>query len=130
MKATDYAHALYTLLRRGDDPAEVFRKLDTVLARRGHAKLKRAIVRELHRIVTARASDDTVTAHIARAADEKQYTDTITAEIDRLGATGSPRIVVDDSLIGGYQIATHDRLIDNSHKSKLLQLYRNIVHAA
>ena len=38
------------------------------------------------------------------------------------------RDVVDESIVGGFQIRTRDTLIDGSYKKSLIELYRNITN--
>jgi F0F1-type ATP synthase delta subunit len=124
-----YAHALALTLsnaQTAEAAEERFEQFRASLKRRGHEKLltrilheykRLAIVRERQKRVTLRISDEGDTAVAETAAGEYLSNE----QQQRM------RTYCDDSLIGGFQLETHDTLVDNSYKRMLLQLYRRLI---
>lgn len=135
MKAISYAEALYGALKgeKGNSDASAkkilthFRK---VVASRGHEKLLPFIARELEKIL-AREKDKNevllVTANTKSLSKwSHAYDHYIREGIIPKNATRTD--VVDESIIGGFQIRAKGTLIDGSYKKSLVDLYRQITN--
>lgn len=128
MNAQQYAQALFQVIKNDTPVEQALDGLDRVLMRRGHTKLKKRILKLLATHLARDARRNTATVHVARAADA----DTLAAEIDAAAAQIAPdaprATVIDDTLIGGFAVATRTARLDRSYKRALLRLYRNIIH--
>lgn len=135
MKASWYAEALYGALQGKEvkiesDSKKVFTRFRKVLSTRGHDRLLPFVAHELEKIM-AREKDKNevvlVTADNKSVSKWSHAYDHYKKEgIIPKGATC--RDVVDETIVGGYQIRTKDTLIDGSYKKSLVELYRNITN--
>lgn len=130
MDAHQYATAMVAVVTGGTDPEQALAGLDRTLKRRGHTKLRTAILLRVLTLLTEEEKRNTPTVRIARKEDVATYESAIQKLATELGLSGTPAVVIDDSLIGGYVLETKDTLVDKSYKRTLLSLYRNITSAA
>lgn len=132
MKASWYAEALYGALegKSESDSSQVLARFRTVLVARGHSAFLRFIPQELgkiierekaHREVVLVTADDTSRTKWAHAYDHYEKEGAIPKGAVR-------RDIVDESIVGGFQIRTKDLLIDGSYKKSLVELYRRIIN--
>lgn len=135
MKASWYAEALVRALQGGTKKTDkeiqaVIARFHEVVKARGHEGFLKMIPRELARIAerdTARSQVTLVTA------DTKSRTKWAHAydhyEKEGIIPEGSIRNeIVDETIVGGFQIKSKDILIDASYKKSLAELYRNIIN--
>lgn len=135
MKASWYAEALYGALQGKDvksenDSKKVFSRFRKVVFSRGHERLLSLVARELGKIMSREKDKNEV---VLVTADNKSvskwshaYDHYEKEGIIPKGATR--RDVVDETIVGGFQIRTKDTLIDGSYKKSLVELYRNITN--
>lgn len=132
MKASWYAEALLGALagKNEKEAGAVIGRFYEVIKAHGHVGLLPLIPAELEKIETrdkARREATLVTA------DTKSCTKWVHAydhyEKEGLLPQDTTRCdVVDETIIGGYQIRTKDLLIDSSYKRSLIELYQNIIN--
>ncbi|MBI5400689.1 MAG: F0F1 ATP synthase subunit delta [Candidatus Yonathbacteria bacterium] len=132
MKASWYAEALYGAIsgKSKNDSKKIFARFREVLAMRGHGALLRFIPHELEKIAENRKAHNEITLVTA---DSKSHAKWVHAydHYEKEGVIPKGAIrrdVVDDSIIGGFQIRTRDMLIDGSYKKPLIELYRSIIN--
>ncbi|OIP64931.1 MAG: hypothetical protein COV32_01155 [Candidatus Yonathbacteria bacterium CG10_big_fil_rev_8_21_14_0_10_43_136] len=135
MKASWYAEALYGALngkhvKNESDSRKIFTHFRKVVSARGHDGLLPFVAHEFGKIVTRERDRNEV---ILVTADNKSvgkwahaYDHYEKEGIIPKGATR--RDVVDESIVGGFQIRTKDTLVDGSYKKSLVELYRNITN--
>jgi len=132
MKASWYAEALYGVLenKAEGDSKKIFARFREVLAARGHGALLRFIPHELEKIAESRKAHDEITLITADIKSRTKWAHAYDHyEKEGVIPKGATRHdVVDESIIGGYQIRTKDILIDGSYKKPLVELYRNIIN--
>lgn len=143
MKASWYAEALYgalintsmakpraSLLENESDSKKVIAHFHKVLEKRGHEKLLHFVMRELEKILTREkikneatlvTADGTSQGKWAHAYDHYEKEGIIPKRATR-------RDVVDETIIGGFQIRMKGTLIDGSYKKSLVELYRKITN--
>ena len=143
MKASWYAEALYgalqnmsmakpraSLLESDSDSKKIFARFRKVVSARGHERLLPFVAHELEKIMSRErdrnevllvTADNKSVSKWAHAYDHYEKEGVI-----RKGATR--RDVVDETIVGGFQIRTKDTLIDGSYKKSLVELYRNITN--
>ena len=121
----NYIKAVYDLILKGDAIDVVLMNLARVLKQKGHESIHSAILEGVHKQLTV--STGSVTSVTVRThADVHTYADAISKNFALLGTVTTPAVREDATLIGGY-IVEHDHTrIDRSHKTKLVNLYRNI----
>lgn len=131
MKSAWYAEALYGALegKSDSDAKKLLARFREVLSVRGHGALLRFIPHELERIAERRKASNEI---ILVTADTKSRTKWTHAydhyEKEGIIKKGSMRReIVDESIVGGFQIRTKDILIDGSYKKPLVELYRKII---
>lgn len=135
MKASWYAEALYEALQNKEvkteaDAHKVFTRFRKVLLARGHEKLLPFIAHELEKIMSREKNKNEA---VLITADSKSMSKWLHA-YDHYEKEGiipkhtTRRDVVDESIVGGFQIRTKDTLIDGSYKKSLLELYRKITN--
>ena len=135
MKASWYAEALYAALQSKDvktdaDSKKILTRFRKVLAARGHERLLHFIGHELEKIMARENVNNEV---ILVTADAKSIGKWAHAydhyEKEGLVPRGSiRRDVVDESIVGGFQIRSKDTLIDGSYKKSLVELYRKVIN--
>lgn len=132
MRASWYAEALYGALggKSESDSKKVFARFRKVVSARGHERLLPFVAHELDKIMDRErgknevllvTADDKSQSKWAHAYDHYEKESIIPKHAIR-------RDVVDESIIGGFQIRAKDTLIDGSYKKSLLELYRNITN--
>lgn len=118
----EYAQAVLEVAKRGMQPKELVKNLENTLRSRGHLQLSHKIahaLREAERRM-GRGSESTLT--IAKESEVASAKAEAAEHID----TNAVRIVTDDSLIGGWVLATPNTRVDASFKKQLLDLYQKI----
>jgi len=126
MHQEQYAKALYELEISGMGADALFTRLDAVLIKRGHQKLKKHILREyakLHEERTMRGATLTLT----KESDEETLREEILHAKKLLSLTESPKVVVEKDIIGGFVLEYNGQSVDRTYKSALLKLYRNVI---
>lgn len=135
MKASWYAEALYqTLIEKSvkteSDAKKILARFYKVISFRGHEKLLPFISHELEKIMAREENKNEV---IFITADKKSQSKWMHA-YDHYEEEGvipkniNRRDVVDESIVGGYQIRSKDIIIDGSYKKSLIELYRKITN--
>ncbi len=135
MKASWYAEALYGALQEKSvktesDSKKVFTRFHKILASRGHEKLLPFIGHELEKILDREKGKNEVLLITADGKNESKWAHAY----DHYKKEGiipnhaTRRDVVDETIVGGFQIRTKDILIDGSYKKSLVELYRKITN--
>ncbi len=120
MKAERLAQALHRMTD-GHSSADQRRAVDSFIAfihARGYRALLPRIMTE-YQALMKRTGDRITTVSLARKRDHAEI-------LAKHGIDQDARVVIDESLIGGYRIETDTTLIDASHKNALLKLYQSI----
>jgi len=127
MLARHYAHALYQATEKvsGRELGSRLKSFADVLARKGHERLLRSIVREYENYRLRLERRRTVTVSVASHKEEavakkhlKEY---------RQFAEKEVVVSVDPDLIRGFRIEGNDTLFDGSAKQHLITLYRKLI---
>ncbi len=122
MHARTYAQALLAaLLAHPKDFSKLLQNLRKVLARRGVERLYGQVLRELLRLseLSFRRTGATVTLPV-----EKKLSKDVRARVEELGASpDSVQVIVDDGLIGGYQLRVGSHFVDASYRRQLVELF-------
>ena len=120
----EYAHALAKSTEgTSKDQAKIYvARLVEILKREGKLKALPQILREFKRIIEQRNAK-TPTLTVAQKKDAANATKELKAILKEAVVSDS---VVDDSIIGGWRYVGRDTLVDNSYKTALIDLYRNI----
>ncbi len=120
MKAERLAQALHALTAetKGVELTARCKSFFAFLRARGYSKLLPQILSAYTKI----SKQTQVSGTTVRVAKSGKVAD-VTAQH---ALTGTIKEVIDETLIGGYQIETESTLIDASHKSALLTIYQRI----
>ncbi|KKS84740.1 MAG: hypothetical protein UV60_C0015G0008 [Parcubacteria group bacterium GW2011_GWA2_43_11] len=130
MKAKQYAEALFLAARtKGDAELDsIASQFRLLLEKKGHLALLPAIVRELDKLFAQRNSGAEIVIRVAKLTDAETLRERIEADILTLNATHlEKRILVDETLIGGYEVRAYGQRIDRTYKRSLLTLYTNLI---
>lgn len=120
----DYVRALKDSLASGQQSETVFAKLEVVLAKRGHSQLFSRILRTLERELGRGAGKHEAVVTVARAGDASSSL--VQKLVKELGVDQTPRIVIDETVIGGAKLRAHHAEIDATYKTALINLYHTI----
>lgn len=120
-----YVQVLLDALAAGTPTDEVLANLTKTLAVRGHERLHASILQAVLRELTASRSNRTM-VRVAQAADATTYKTAIATALSELACEEEPQVVIDNTLIGGYQLEANYTRRDASYKTSLTNLYRNI----
>jgi len=128
MLVQDYAKALYLLHYDEMETDALLCKLDVLLIKKGHQRLKPAILRSLIRMFEEKRQRTTPVLTVAKKEHVALFDTSIRAALTELRATESPLIEIDEAITGGYVLKSAGLQIDNTYKTKLLNLYRSITN--
>ena len=134
MKASWYAEALYSSLKgvnTEQDVKKIFARFHKVMIARGHEKLFHFATRDIEKIITREKIKSEVILVTANTKSKGKW-DHACDHYEKEGIVpkGSVRRnIVDESIVGGFQIRTKDMLIDGSYKKSLALLYRKITNS-
>jgi F0F1-type ATP synthase delta subunit len=126
MRVSDYSKAVLALAHTGMNVDHAFTQLSSMLKTRGHVRLYPRILRDLEVRATKEAVKSTVVVTLARKSDESLLTEELAHALTLLGAT-SYELRIDESITGGFIAEARERRIDQSHKHRLLTLYRSLI---
>ena len=124
---TAYAQALEKMIENGKKPKEAVRALYENLRRLGRASLFPKIGRAFERIAQRNHARNAIILSVAQAKEERaaqKAARTILSGMDFQDAAVTTH--VDESLIGGWRLEGRERLMDNSYKRHLLDIYRTV----
>ncbi len=131
MHARDYAEAMFLATQGKDDVEQdvLVGRLREMLASRGHMALLPAIIRELEKVSCRTASSDGAQVRVVRATDATVHAERIACDVATLGMSDVVQeVVIDETVIGGYEVRASGRRIDRTHKRTLLELYTTITN--
>jgi F0F1-type ATP synthase delta subunit len=130
MKAQEYAQALY-VATRGKEEEEAERILQNfirILEMHGHKKILTSVERELEKLVRRYGCQGELHVRVANENDADVLSSKIERDIQTLGADTLPRkVVVDETLVGGYELRALGTRIDRTYKRSLLTLYNKLI---
>jgi F0F1-type ATP synthase delta subunit len=120
MKPEIYAKAIFDLIKNRKDGSDVVEGVVKSLKDRGAITMLPKILTAYERII-ADSGSSLATLTVARESDiDKARTES--------GAPEDVKVIIDKKIIGGHRFESNDTLVDNSYKTKLLQIYRNTVN--
>lgn len=128
MLARMYANALYRATEKtsGKNLDAKLASFGKLLARKGHEKLMRSIMREYAKVALREKHRNEVRISVAHekeaAAAKKQL-----AAIDGGAAAKEIVVSVDPALVRGYRIEGNDILFDGNARRKLSDLYQKLI---
>ena len=127
MKDT-YVTATLQLLTTGTKPELVFANLKKVMDIRGESGLLPAVLADLLKAYEKIEKDSTPVVIVSTPTDAT--VSEVMNALQLLGAAEiSPQIVIDDTIIGGAQVIFNYKLIDQSYKTQLHNLYKAALRA-
>ncbi len=125
----DYIAAVLSVLQKDPTNAkhaeQVIDGLKKTLAARHHEKLLPAILRGVVRELP-RMSHSGVVLTIKDSAALKENQKAVADLLKKYEVGAEPAVQTDPTIIGGFKLKIADTLIDNTYKTKLLNLYRRI----
>jgi F0F1-type ATP synthase delta subunit len=124
MKDT-YVAAVHQALNDGTDPELVITGLKRVLTERGHERLLAPVLRTVLTLNTTSRTRTTL-IRVASNADLAANKAAIEAALADCQATDEPEVIVDDTVVGGWQVEANGTRVDASYKTALTTLYRAI----
>jgi len=121
-----YINAVLALLKEGSDLSVVLANLSTLLTRKGHTSLYVSILQGVTTELELQQKRTAPTVVVVKESDVVSHTDAITKALQSLGATDSPNVHTDPTLVGGFIVSFNNKRINASYKEKLVALYRSI----
>lgn len=119
-----YAALVMDALRTGASDAYASAFI-AYLKRRGHLSLVPAI---LNRVARLERAEQKTTVTLARASDADRFAASIASHLTTLpGAGDTYAVVVDERVVGGYQVAAAGKLIDRTYRTALVRLYHSSI---
>ncbi len=120
-----YVSALTNSVISGLPIETVLSNTKALLKKRGHERLWSQVLRASYRVLEAKLKQQSVQVKVASSVSYDQAT--LRRVLDTLGATADAyETTIDQTLIGGFTARFHGKLIDQSYKRALLNLYRKI----
>ncbi|MEK7460127.1 MAG: F0F1 ATP synthase subunit delta [Patescibacteria group bacterium] len=136
MKASWYAEALYRALLE-DKKANTKKEAEDATSRfleivraRGDAKLLKHIPDELAKVIAREERDKEMILVTADAKSEPKWSHAYDhyEKEGMIPKDTKKRSIIDETIIGGFQIRNKKLLIDGSYKKSLTELYKNIIN--
>lgn len=121
----NYITAVLQELDAGKDASMVLEGLKKTLIAKGHDRLYASILRGVARMLEAGSAEGTLVVVSNEAAYEKQK-NAITKALEELGSSETPKVVVDETIIGGFIAEANSTQLDRSYKTTLVKLYRSL----
>lgn len=122
-----YIKAVVELLLQCKDVDVVLANLKKTLTYKGHLSIHLHILQGVLIELAKSQNESSSTLCIANKRDLQKYKDAIEASLVTLGGdTKNAQVSIDETLIGGYVASHNGKLINKSHKQKLVALYRSI----
>ncbi|MBY0309806.1 F0F1 ATP synthase subunit delta [Patescibacteria group bacterium] len=121
-----YITAILSLLREHHDAVSVIAGVRDVLTKRNHERLFPSIMRGVLRRLEDSVSGAEATVVVASEAELARNKEVIAKLLTSLEAKDEPRVVIDDSLIGGIIVSNNYQRIDTSYKRALASLYERV----
>jgi F0F1-type ATP synthase delta subunit len=120
--ATAYARVIQD--RDTDHEAGHFvQKLLSLMRARGHLSLLSEIVRILER----ERVDSGAVVTVAHDASLKDFSREIKAALLELGEDKKHQTLVDPRAVGGYSVRANSKIIDNTYRTALVELYQSTI---
>ncbi len=120
-----YAQALWKMVADGMDVRKAVHGLRDNLTTNGRLALLPRILRAFERLAERELRKNAATITIARESDERHAKAAVKSILVEMEIAGKDlKTQVDDTLIGGWRLEARGRLIDNSYKNQLVELYR------
>ncbi len=129
-KAQQYAEAIFQASRNKNDVEleAVSVNTRTILENQGHVALLPVIVRELEKLLKKRENSVEAVISVAKEEDVSKFTESIAKDVNKLCAEKmSKRVIVDETLIGGYEVRANGKRIDRTFKRSLLTMYTKLI---
>lgn len=98
-------------------------KMLAYMKRRGHLSILPAALRKVH----AMGVKGTAHVTLARAEDAKTFAPRIAAALSALGVEKEYDVRVDDRAVGGYSVRANGKVIDQSYRRSLVELYQRVI---
>lgn len=117
--------ALITNALKGGASKDFATKLIAYMKAHGHVSLLPAILRRVER--TARSADSAVVT-LAHASDAKTLAPKIAGALSTLGVEGDYALSVDENIVGGYSVVARHKVIDQTYRKALVDLYQRITN--
>lgn len=122
----NYTQAVLELIEAGSPVDAVLVDMKKVMDRKGHASLYPSVLRSLVQKLESRQVAKMPTVVVSKADSESLKK--APALLAQLGCTDKDfNTVVDPTLVGGLIVSHDHKMIDQSHKTKLRNLYQSIV---
>lgn len=101
-------------------------KMVAYMKSKGHLSLLPSVLKISSRLGT----QDTAVLVCAKKEDVGKYKTEISNAFKTLGHTGHHDTVIDSNIVGGFTVRANGNVVDNSFRSTLVSLYRNIIHSS
>lgn len=115
------------MIADGKDIKMILAGLQNFMNARGHESLYPAVLRGVVRILeSSDVGEATVT--VASTADYKKHKVAIEAVLKEFQSEEEPKVILDDTIVGGYIAESSHQRLDASFKSQLVTLYRSLTN--
>ncbi len=125
MKA-NYVQAVLAQLEAGQEPGEVVAGLVRTLKARGHSRLLKPVLTGTLAALLEQERTQAPKLTLATAGAAQTQKQAIAAAMSELKATTEPTVTIDEAIVGGFILEHNHTRLDNSYKTKLVELYRSI----
>lgn len=126
MTVQDYSSALFDLLQSNGDSEALLDSFKAFLKKKGHEKLYAQILKDLLSKLQKNTDKNSIQVVVSREKDITNLEESISKSIATFGTTKEFSTLVDPTLIGGFKIIGHDKVIDHSYKKQLLTIYKSL----
>lgn len=132
MKASWYAEALYGALqgKSEKEAKSILARFHKVVKERGHTGLLKHVPAELEKVAEREGEHNEVELVVSgeKGSDKWVHAYDHYKKEGLFPKDSSRKNVIDETLIGGFQLRTKNLLVDGSYKRSLIELYKNIVN--
>lgn len=118
-----YAELIRQALARNAD-ASFAEKMIVYMKKRGHLSILPAALKKVQAMGDMKGTAQVLLAH---ADDAKTFAPRIASALATLGAEKGYDIRVDDRAVGGYSVRANGKVIDQSYRKSLVELYQRVI---
>lgn len=121
-----YIQAVLEMIRTGQTPEVIISGLKAVLAQKGHQSLFAPVLLGVLRVLESETERLLPSIVVAKESDIEKHQVAIKTALAAIGTDEEYVVTVDDTIIGGFIASVGNTVHDQSYKTKLVDLYRNI----
>jgi len=128
-KAELYAKTLHDYFANHDEKeSDAFlEKFNQFLYSKNETSLLKDVIKHVSKLDEIATSGSKTTLVVRDEVDAKKYEEIARSAHSETFDFGSLETIIDENIVGGYQVLSETKMIDNSYKKKLVEMYNTLI---